>query len=226
MAKFFISYAKEDRAFASNLRDHIMMLDTSHQVFIDIHSIRTGEKFSSRIVREIGLADYFIVILSKHSLKSKWVSRELATAKKAEIKEGKRKLFAIRVDQCEIPSSLSNRHVPEFGNNFALGFFRLMYDVFNSDSFFRVEHESFFDEEEGYTFDIWIDEVEDGFLDLISHVEYRLDHEFAEPIPVSFTRRGGFKKKKIWTDTPIWICVVIYLINTKQICLMHRVDFG
>lgn len=226
MANFFISYAKQDRVFASNLRDHIKMLDTSHQVFIDIHSIRTGEKFASRILREIKSADYFIVILSRHSLKSKWVSKELAAAKRNEINEGKRKLFAIRIDQCDIPTSLSNRHIPEFGNNFAIGFFRLMHDILNPDPFFRVEHESYFDEEEGYTFDIWIDEVEDGFLDLVSHVEYRLDHEFEDPIPVSFTRRGGFKEKEIWTDTPIWVCVVIYLLSTKQICLMHRVDFG
>src|ERR1041385_9222364 len=225
MSNFFISYAKEDRAFASNLRDHIRMLDASNQVFIDIHSIRTGEKFATRILREIRTTDYFIVVLSKHSLKSKWVTKELVAARKAEANEGRRKLFAIRIDQCEIPPSLSNRHIPEFGNNFALGFFRLMHDILNPDSFFRVEHEAFFDEEEGYTFDIWIDEVENGFLELVSHVEYRLDHEFEEPVLISFSRRGGFKQKEVWTDTPIWVCVVIYLANTKQICLMHRVDF-
>jgi hypothetical protein len=59
--------------------------------------IKGGEKLYEQIDRAIHLHDRLIVVLSEASLNSEWVRTEIRRARKAEVRDRRRKLFPIRL---------------------------------------------------------------------------------------------------------------------------------
>jgi hypothetical protein len=56
-----------------------------------------------KIFEEIGTVDYLLVVLSSHSVQSKWVKAELATAIMRQIEEPDFKVIPIVKDACDVP---------------------------------------------------------------------------------------------------------------------------
>jgi hypothetical protein len=76
MGRIFLSYAREDRAFAERLT-HVLE-GAGHSVWWDRH-IDAGEQFSAEIEAELDKAEVVLVAWSKDSVKSRWVRDEAAT---------------------------------------------------------------------------------------------------------------------------------------------------
>jgi hypothetical protein len=74
--KVFVSYAMEDRGQAAALVDQ---LATNFQVF-SASKMSAGENWQSKIKKELSKSDYFLVLLSPISVRSKWVQFELGAA--------------------------------------------------------------------------------------------------------------------------------------------------
>jgi TolB-like protein len=75
MAAIFLSYAREDRAFAEILAR--VLEGAGHSVWWDSR-IGGGEEFSAEIEAELDRSDIVIVAWSKESVKSRWVRDEAA----------------------------------------------------------------------------------------------------------------------------------------------------
>ena len=75
MGRIFLSYAREDRAFAENLAR--VLEDADHSVWWDRH-IDRGEEFSAEIEAELDKCDAVLVAWSRQSVKSRWVRDEAA----------------------------------------------------------------------------------------------------------------------------------------------------
>lgn len=56
-----------------------------------------GDKLYDQIDRAIQVHDRLLLVLSESSMQSKWVEAEIRRARNVELKEGRRKLFPIRL---------------------------------------------------------------------------------------------------------------------------------
>lgn len=91
----FISYSNKDEEFARRL--HERMRAAGLRVWFAPEDIKGGEKLYEQIDRAIQVHDRLLLVLSESSMQSVWVMTELRRARKAEVKEKRRKLFPIRL---------------------------------------------------------------------------------------------------------------------------------
>lgn len=91
----FISYSHKDEAFAKHLFSR--MREEGLRVWFAPEDIKAGEKLHEQILRAIQIHDRLLIILSENSLQSNWVMTEIRNARKAELRENRRKLFPIRL---------------------------------------------------------------------------------------------------------------------------------
>jgi hypothetical protein len=91
----FISYSTRDQDFAERL--HSRMRDEGLRVWFAPEDIKGGEKIHEQIDEAIRVYDKLLLVLTPASLGSEWVRTEIRKARKAEIKEKRRKLFPIRL---------------------------------------------------------------------------------------------------------------------------------
>lgn len=77
----FISYRREGGADLARYL-HDKLTDMGADVFFDVESIPSGERFAAMIEREIILRDTFLIILKPDTLDSEWVRREALLALK------------------------------------------------------------------------------------------------------------------------------------------------
>ncbi len=91
----FISYSTADEEFAKRL--HARTVQEKLRVWFAPEDIQGGKHIHEQIDRAIQVHDRLLLVLSEHSMKSKWVSDEIRRARKAELKENRRKLFPIRL---------------------------------------------------------------------------------------------------------------------------------
>ncbi len=79
MSKCFISYrhVQPDEELANSIKEYL--LEHDHQVFID-KQILVGTKWAAEIDRKIRTSDFFVVLLSKESIRSDMVRQEVKLA--------------------------------------------------------------------------------------------------------------------------------------------------
>lgn len=143
----FISYSHQDEGFAKRL--HSRLRDAHIRVWFAPEDIRGGQKLHEQIDRAIQIHDRLLIVLSDSSLKSEWVMTEIRKARKAEIKEKRRKLFPIRLIDYEtlrewecfdadtgkdLAVELREYFIPDFSNwrdhdSFEVAFEKLLRDL-------------------------------------------------------------------------------------------------
>ena len=95
----FISYSTKDEEFAKRL--HGKMRDAHLRVWFAPEDMKAGRKLHEQIETAIRIYDKLLIVLSEASLQSEWVMTELRKAFKAERREGRRKLFPVRLVDME-----------------------------------------------------------------------------------------------------------------------------
>jgi hypothetical protein len=123
----FISHSSKDEAFAQKLAARLKT--EGIPVWYAPDDIRPGDKIFEQVKQAIASFDRLLVVLSKDSMKSNWVTTELAKALDRERLEGIRVLFPvaivpieeIRKWECVDPDSgtdiareLRSYHIPDF----------------------------------------------------------------------------------------------------------------
>lgn len=96
----FISYSGKDEEFARRL--HSRMRQAELRVWFAPEDMKGGDKLYDQIDRAIQVHDRLLVVLSESSMQSKWVETEIRRARKVELREGRRKLFPIRLVSYEM----------------------------------------------------------------------------------------------------------------------------
>jgi hypothetical protein len=91
----FISYSGRDEEFARRL--HSRMREAELRVWFAPEDVKGGDKLYDQIDRAIQVHDRLLLVLPESSMQSKWVETEIRRARKVELKEGRRKLFPIRL---------------------------------------------------------------------------------------------------------------------------------
>jgi hypothetical protein len=75
LARVFISYSREDIEFAGEVVRFLK--DKGHEIWMDKDRILGGAKFPQEIAEGIGATDFFVPLISKKSIGSMWVEREI-----------------------------------------------------------------------------------------------------------------------------------------------------
>jgi hypothetical protein len=91
----FISYSSLNEDFAQRL--HSRMRDHHLRVWYAPEDMKGGRKVYEQIDQAIRIHDKLVLILSQHSIQSEWVMTEIRKARKAELRDNRRKLFPIRL---------------------------------------------------------------------------------------------------------------------------------
>jgi hypothetical protein len=96
----FISYSSKDEEFARRL--HARMRQEGLRVWFAPEDMKGGDYFSDQIDRAIQFHDRLLLVLSENSIASNWVIREIKRTRKAEEREGRKKLFPISLTNYEV----------------------------------------------------------------------------------------------------------------------------
>jgi hypothetical protein len=96
----FISYSTRDQTFAERLYADLQAKGV--RCWFAPEDIAGGKKLYEQIDQAIRLHDKLLLVLSEHSIGSQWVMTEIRRARKAEARDGKRKLFPIRLVEWDV----------------------------------------------------------------------------------------------------------------------------
>jgi len=135
----FISSASQDQDFAERL--YADLQSNGVRCWFAPEDLKAGENFWHSIDESIRLYDKLLVVLSEHSVSSKWVEREVMAALEKEQQQNKLVLFPITLDksvkQTNMPWAVDirrTRHIGDFSrwkdqNAYQQAFKRLLLDL-------------------------------------------------------------------------------------------------
>jgi hypothetical protein len=112
MVGVFLSHNHNDKAFARRLAADLSRLGA--HVWLDEAEIRIGDSLMEKISAGINSTDFLAAILSRNSISSGWVNRELEIALNQEIAGKKVKVLPLIVDDCEMPTFLLGKLYADF----------------------------------------------------------------------------------------------------------------
>ncbi len=120
MPSAFISYSTKDREavlkFAKDLEQH--GVDLSY----DEKDIKVGDSIVDVIDKKIRSSDFFLLVISNHSVRRPWVKREYSAALSLQLsKRRKPKILPIKIDGGGIPSLLSDIKYADLHRNYNHG---------------------------------------------------------------------------------------------------------
>lgn len=114
MSKIFLSHTSLDKPFVRKLAADLMK--NGHSVWIDEAEIKIGESLIGKIREGLDSVDYVAVILSKASIQSEWVKKELEIASNREIKAKKVIVLPLIIEHVELPGFLEGKLYGDFSD--------------------------------------------------------------------------------------------------------------
>ena len=100
----FLSYSHSDKHIAQSVAAELQK--NGIEVWYDKWEIKPGDSLIQKIFTEgLSKCDYFLILLSQNSLKSRWVQEELDSALVKKI-EGVTRVIPILLEKIEIPASI------------------------------------------------------------------------------------------------------------------------
>jgi hypothetical protein len=91
----FISYSTDDEKIAKRLYDRLVAAGV--ETWFAPENIHAGQKLHEQIYEAIRAKAKLLLVLSQHSMNSEWVKTEIRNARRSEVRDGKQKLFPIRL---------------------------------------------------------------------------------------------------------------------------------
>lgn len=118
--KIFLSHSSEDKPFVEKLAKDILGLKID--VWLDKWEIKVGDSLINKIEEGLESSDYLIIVLSKNSVKSAWVKKELNAILCDEIYSNTIKILPVLIDDCTIPIFLKEKRYADFRDDYDQGF--------------------------------------------------------------------------------------------------------
>lgn len=117
--KLFISHSSVDKPFATCLA--VDLTKNGHPSWLDEWEITVGQSIPTRVSDGLDACDAIIVVLSEHSVKSKWVENEWQAKYWDEVQEGKVKVLPVLFQNCKIPTLLKAKKYADFTTDYNKG---------------------------------------------------------------------------------------------------------
>ena len=107
MTQVFISYSRKDMAFARRLAGDLER--AGFDVWWDISDLKGGDDWVRFIPAAIESSQYFVVLLSPHSIQSEWVAKEYSYALRLH-----KKIVPAMIKGCDVPFALNTINYVNF----------------------------------------------------------------------------------------------------------------
>ena len=125
----FLSYAHEDKDFAERIAIELRKVGIDAQ--IDQWEIKAGDPLIQKIfVEGIPKCDFFLILLSSVSVRSKWVKEELDSAMIKKI-EGEIRIIPLIKEKCEIPPQLRALRWVDLSTDFDAGIREVVKSIYD-----------------------------------------------------------------------------------------------
>lgn len=112
MSTIFLSHSHADKPFARKLAASLR--SAGHGVWIDEAEINIGDSLVEKIREGLDQVDYVVAILSRASIDSPWVTKELDIASNREIEEGRVVVLPLLIEKVELPGFLKGKFYGDF----------------------------------------------------------------------------------------------------------------
>jgi TIR domain len=119
----FVSHASQDKRIASRVAMGLKAFD--YDTWYDDWELLPGDSIIDRIEVAISQTDVLLVLLSKSSVGSKWVRRELSAGLARQLSGKGVMVIPVVVEDCEIPDMLANTKYVDLRGDFERGFRQL-----------------------------------------------------------------------------------------------------
>jgi len=127
--RVFISHSSADKDFVERLA--IDLRNNAVGVWLDKWETRVPDSILNKISQGIEQSAFLAVVLSKASVRSEWVRKELNAALMLEIEGRRVVVLPILLEECDIPVLLKEKRYADFSHNYRDGFNALL-EVFNA----------------------------------------------------------------------------------------------
>ena len=115
----FLCHSSADKYFVRRVNSDFVLL--GHRTWMDEFEIKVGDSIIEKINDGITEAGYLILFLSKNSISSSWVSREWNSTLARQITAKNVKILPALIEDCEIPSIISDLKYADFRQSYKAG---------------------------------------------------------------------------------------------------------
>jgi hypothetical protein len=124
MPSIFLSHSHKDKPFAGRLSERLQ----AHGIrtWLDEAEMHVGDSLILKIETAIREFTYLGVILSRASVSSEWVRKEVHIAMTEEIQGRRVKVLPILYEECDVPGFLTDKLYADFTEDFNEGFEKLL----------------------------------------------------------------------------------------------------
>jgi len=112
MTSIFLSHSSKDKFFVRELA--IRLKEYGIKVWLDEAELNIGDSLIQKIGQAIDEADFLGVVLSRNSIESEWVQRELQLAMQKELRERKVVVLPLLLEPVELPFFLRDKIYADF----------------------------------------------------------------------------------------------------------------
>jgi len=117
--KIFFSYSIEDKTFSERLARDLQ--ERGIQTWLVGQEIKFGDKRQFKIDEALKTSGYFFAIISKSSIKSSWIQKELEIAVEKEKETKLPRIIPILLDDVEIPENIRDKLYLDFRDDYQHG---------------------------------------------------------------------------------------------------------
>lgn len=120
----FLCHSSSDKPFVRQVYRDLQV--SGHKPWMDEFEIMVGDSIVDKISSAHEKADYLIVFLSQNSVEAPWVKREWQAAFMRQLNSDGIRVLPAKLDDCTVPSILSDIKYANFGNSYLSGLTELL----------------------------------------------------------------------------------------------------
>lgn len=111
----FISYNHNDKDIARSIANDLN--EVGIKSWIDEGQLDIGDSIIEKIADGLDTVKYIVALISKHSITSNWVKKELSIAMTKEINSRRLKVLPLVIDGTKVPTLLSDKFYGDISSN-------------------------------------------------------------------------------------------------------------
>jgi hypothetical protein len=120
----FISHSSKDKGFVRRIAADLVA--NGVKIWIDEQQILVGDSVPEKIAQGLAESDFFLIVISRNSVESTWVRKELNSALVHEIERRKVHILPIMVDNAAMPESINDKLYADFRGSYEDGMQKLL----------------------------------------------------------------------------------------------------
>jgi hypothetical protein len=120
----FLCHSSEDKKFVEKLATRLTA--DNFELFFDKWEIKVGDSIVEKIDSALSKMTDLIIILSKNSVNSRWVKKELSSGLMKKMEDNSVKILPVLIEECKIPIIISDLVYADFTENEQTGYMDLI----------------------------------------------------------------------------------------------------